>query len=107
MSALSRALPIFTIVYSALYALSFVYDLQLFMYYPVTGEFAWRPLPETSGPPINWYGWMATAAIGGIVAGAIGTLLPERLGARLAALSWLAPVGAMAILTYLARNWFL
>jgi len=75
-----RALPIFTIVYAALYALSFAYDLQLFMYYPVTGEFAWHPLPETSGPPINWYGWMATAGIGGLFAGTVGTLLPERWG---------------------------
>lgn len=107
MSALTRVLPVFTTVYAALYALSFPYDLQLFMYYPVTGEFAWHPLPETSGPPINWYGWMATAALGGAVAGALAMLLPERWAARLATLSWVAPVAAMAVLTYLARAWFL
>jgi hypothetical protein len=107
MSAFSRALPIFTIVYSALYALSFAYDLQLFMYYPAIGEFSWTAQPETSGPPINWYGWMATAAIGGLAAAVAGTMLPERWNRALAALSWVVPAAAMAVLTYLARNWFL
>jgi hypothetical protein len=107
MNALSRALPIFTIVYSALYALSFAFDLQLFMYYPVTGEFSWTPLDPTSGPPINWYGWLATAGIGGVAAAAAGTLLPERWTVKLAALCWVAPVTAMAVLTYLARGWFI
>lgn len=107
MNAFSRALPIFTIVYSPLYALSFAYDLQLFVYYPAIGEFSWTAQPATSGPPINWYGWMATAAIGGLAAAVVGTMLPERWGTRLAPLSWLAPVTAMAVLTYLARAWFI
>jgi hypothetical protein len=107
MNAATRALPAFTIVYAVLYALSFPYDLQLFMYYPATGEFSWTALPATSGPPINWYGWMATAAIGGLIAAALACLLPERWSARLASLSWIAPLAAMVVLTYLARHWFI
>jgi hypothetical protein len=107
MNAASRAVPAFTVVYAALYALSFAYDLQLFMYYPATGEFSWTALPPTSGPPINWYGWIATATIGGLAAAALGLLLPERWSARLAGPSWIVPLAAMAVLTYLARQWFL
>jgi hypothetical protein len=107
MSALSRAIPIFTIVYSVLYALSFPYDLQLFMYYPAVAEFHIATQPPTLGPPINWYGWIATAAIGGIIASLAGWLVPERWTAKLATLSWLIPLGAMLFLTYLAKAWFI
>ena len=104
----ARAFGVFSATYAVLYALSFPYNLQLFMYYPALEEFHLAAQPPTSGPPINWYGWMATAAIGGIIAGAISLAIPERWAAKVwSGWAWLIPAGAMAFLTYLARAWFI
>jgi hypothetical protein len=107
MIAMSRAFPVFAIVYAAVYALAFPFDWQLFAYYPAVNEFHMSPQPPTLGPPINWYGWMATAAIAGAVAAVLSIALPARWNRPLATLAWVVPVGCIAFLMYLARVWFI
>ncbi|HTI87119.1 MAG TPA: hypothetical protein VL966_10985 [Alphaproteobacteria bacterium] len=107
MNAMSRAFPVFAIVYAVVYALAFPYDWQLFAYYPAVGEFHFAAQPPTLGPPINWYGWMVTAAIAGVVAAVLSIALPARWNRALATLAWVVPVACIAYLMYLARVWFI
>ncbi|MGE5538512.1 MAG: hypothetical protein ACM30I_07825 [Gemmatimonas sp.] len=107
MTALSRAFPVFAIVYAVVYSLAFPLDWQAFAYYPAVGEFHVGAQPPTLGPPINWYGWMVTAAIAGTAAGILAIALPARWNRALATLAWAVPVACIVFLMYLARVWFL
>jgi hypothetical protein len=107
MTAMSRAFPVFAIVYALVYALAFPFDWQLFMYYPAVREFHLTPQPPTLGPPINWYGWMATAALAGAAAAVVAIALPARWNRLLAMLAWAVPAACIVLLMYLARVWFI
>jgi hypothetical protein len=98
-------LMLFSVVGSIAYTLAYYFDWSLFQYYVVEGRFHISPLPESAGPPILWYGWLATAALAGL---AIALATPRRLIAWLLPdLVWLIPfVTLFAALMYEMR-WFL
>lgn len=106
---ISRVFPVFTIVYSIIYGLAEPYEFILFRYYPAKKIFSWTAQPAAAvGPPINWYGWMAWAAIGGVIVSVIALFLPQRWIDRLwPALSWAVPTVAGLYLVWLARFWFI
>jgi hypothetical protein len=87
------------------YTLAYYFDWSLFQYYVAEGRFHFSALPDSAGPPILWYGWLATAGLAGI---AIAFIMPRRLIAWLPAdLVWLIPlVAVLAALMYEMR-WFL
>ncbi len=107
---LTSTFPVFTIAYSIIYGLAEPMKWILFRFYPAKTVFSWTDLPAASyGPPINWYGWMAWAAIAGVGAALVALALPRTLlhSKVFAVLAWLVPLAAGLYLTYLARVWFL
>jgi hypothetical protein len=113
-----RAFPVFSSVFALVYALCFVAADQslfphnaLFAYYPALGEFHWSPLPgklQQTGPVMLWYGWVANAAIAGLIAAGIALAFPPGGFAR----HWpklviAAPTVAFLVLCYYERLWFL
>lgn len=105
----SRVFPIFSIAFAVIYALTIDRGWALFTYFPILGQFRLGQIAQTAetGPPMHWYGWLATSAIGaGAIAG-LGLLLPPNAGAKLwPTLSWAVPVLAMAYATWItAKIW--
>jgi hypothetical protein len=78
----SNRIPVFTltfgVAYAAIYAICTEINLPLLTYHPVIGEidFLWQP--PRRGPAMYWYGWMLTSAIGAIVLGWVGAVVPEQ-----------------------------
>jgi hypothetical protein len=64
--------PWFTAGFCVAYPLVFALDWALFLYYPVPGRFHWGNAAQDVGPPMHWYGLVATAALIGLVAALAG-----------------------------------
>ena len=107
---MSRAFPVFgivfAVVYSLVYALAVWKNYALFTYHPALNEFGIGVEKPKDGPAMYWYGWMATAGIAALVASAAACLVPaaRRLWSGLA---WLVPLGAMLFFAWLLRGYFL
>ena len=98
-------LPVFSIAAGIAYTLAYYFDWSLFRYYIMENRFHLTEQPDAAGPPILWYGWLATAVLAGIVAAAI---VPPRLAARLPAdLLWLMPVVLMVAALMYEKRWFM
>ena len=94
----------FSVVFCAVYLLAFEYDLGLFNYYPLVGEFHRSPQPEVSGPAIVWYGICTTATVAGVVGGLV--VRNDWLSERAMRWTWLVPIIAMAVIAGLHRVYF-
>lgn len=102
---LRERLPVFSVTAGVAYTLAYYFDWSLFRYYIMENRFHLTEQPDTAGPPILWYGWLATAVLAGIVAAAI---VPPRLAARLPAdLLWLMPVVLMVAALMYEKRWFM
>jgi hypothetical protein len=98
-------LMMFSAAASAVYTLAYYFDWSLFQYYVAEGRFHIMPLPASAGPPILWYGWLATAVLAGI---AVAIALPRRWLARLPSdLVWLIPFAAVLAALLYEMRWFL
>lgn len=98
----------FAPAYAVLYALAVFNNWALFTYAPATGE--WGPLltPATVGPSMYWYGWIATAALGGGALAGLCAFLPEPVAQRIpACLAWGVPIVVILVFGYLLRGYFL
>ena len=103
-----HAFNIFSIVFGAAYSLCFYFSYALFRYFPEVGTFhlfvASEP-PQGSGPPIFWYGWIATAAIFSAV---VALIVPRRWAARLwHGWSWLIPAIVILVVLFYEKRWFI
>ena len=100
------AARIFSIVFGIAYGICFYFNYALFKYYPEVGEFHFRTVQSgTSGPPIFWYGWMASAAL---VSAVIAVLVPRQWAARLwHGWSWIIPAATLAVILFYEKRWFL
>ena len=98
-------LMVFSLIACLAYTLAYYFDWPLFQYYLEENRFHLTAQPASSGPPILWYGWLATAILAG---GVCALILPRRLLTRvLPDLVWLIPCALIvAALMYEAR-WFL
>ena len=98
----------FMIGFCFAYALAYWFNLPLFLYYPLHGDFAsgLHPLKAgVAGPGMAWYGFMADA---GIVAIILSLVIPDHLlGRVLRNYLWLFPCAAMLTCVYLLRLFFL
>ncbi len=104
--------PAFALVYAAARKMG----LALFTVYPSLGVVlpgmhrshdVADPAMEFLAPEMWWYGWIATAAIGALVAGLIGAGLPRPWARRIwPGWVWLAPLVAMVACVYLTLPWF-
>jgi len=110
--SLQRALPVFVIslaiAYPIIYVLAVEYNWALFTYGPATGQLGLLRTPAAVGPTMYWYGWIATAALGGAALAALATLVPEGISRRIRPeLAWIVPMIAVFVLCGLLRDYFL
>jgi hypothetical protein len=98
-------LMVFSLVACVGYTLAYYFEWSLFQYYFVQNSIGFWEQDGGSGPPILWYGWLATAAIAGAVAAAMA---PTRWVARLLPdLLWLVPVVLIFAALMYERRWFM
>jgi hypothetical protein len=99
---------VFAPAYAILYTLAVFNNWALFTYAPATGEFGPLLTPATVGPSMYWYGWIATAALGGGALAGLCAFLPERVTQRLpACIAWAVPIAVILVFGYLLRGYFL
>jgi hypothetical protein len=99
-------LMVFSLVACIGYTLAYYFEWSLFQYYFAENSIGgfWEQ-GGASGPPILWYGWLATAVIaGGIAAIAIPKAWVARL---LPDLLWLVPVVLIFAALMYERRWFM
>jgi hypothetical protein len=104
------------IAFAAIYVLALKLDIALFTVYPsigvvLLGTHHARDITGPSmpflAPAMYWYGWTATAALGALIFGLIGALLPERLTRWFwPGWLWVVPALAMIACVYLTIPWF-
>jgi hypothetical protein len=106
MNTRSSSFKIFSILFPVLYTLAFYFNWQVFRYYPQLGEFHLGLLPpKTSGPPINWYSWIATAAVASAL---IAFLVPRKVAERLPSrVCWIVPLAVVVVVFVYEKHWFL
>ena len=106
MSASRFSPPAFSVAFCCVYAVAFLMNRPLFLYYPLHRDFAWGWHAMTgAGPAMVWYGLMADAII---VALPAGFVVPRRAtDGRLRNYLWLFPCGAILTCVYLVRTFFL
>ncbi|HYM19168.1 MAG TPA: hypothetical protein VEU06_11435 [Micropepsaceae bacterium] len=86
------------------YTLAYYFDWSLFQYALAENRFYFFVQDSGSGPPILWYGWLATAVLGG-AAGAV--IVPPRLSAKLPGdLVWLLPLAVIVAALIYEKRWF-
>jgi len=108
----NRLFPVFAIVFAVVYAVTYALavwkNYALFTYHPALYEFGIGVQKAKDGPAMYWYGWMATAAIAGSLAGLLACLVPARASRRLwPDLAWLVPLCVMLFFAWLLRGYFL
>jgi hypothetical protein len=97
----------FAAVYAAVYYFALANNWPLFSYGPAVGEWTLFNHSASAGPTMYWYGWIATSAIVGAIAGLIVSYLPGNLGSRLwSGLAWLVPICSIAAIAHLLSGYF-
>jgi hypothetical protein len=108
MTRLRTFAVVFAPAYALLYALAVFNNWALFTYAPATGEFGPLLAPASVGPTMYWYGWIATAALGGAALAGLCTLLPGPVAQRIpACIAWAVPIVVILVFGYLLRGYFL
>jgi hypothetical protein len=106
----------FGVGFAFVYVMARARGLALFTVYPslgivIPGMHRSRDIADPAmdflAPEMWWYGWTATAALGGLVIGAAGALVPARWSRWFwPGLAWVVPVVAMMACVYLTLPWF-
>jgi len=104
---------VFSVTFGVLYVLAFYMNSldplsqwwAPFRYYPAVAE--WhieRQPPETAGPAILWYAWMAEAFVAAVV---VSLLTPRKLADRVSATAlWAVPAVVIGAILVYERRWF-
>jgi hypothetical protein len=115
----SRAFPAFAVGFSVFFAPAYAFtsgdatfSWPLFTYFPAAGDYGELhpflvPGSDTLGPPMWWYGWMASAIIVGLIFAALSLLLPEKSTLKIWSVAvWVAPLVAFVFLLDYSLFWF-
>jgi hypothetical protein len=101
---MKRLLPVFSAAFAVIYAPVLYYNWALVTYQPAMMEWDLGPVTK-QGPPMFWYGVVATSFIGACIVTAIAAFLPVR---RLwPGLTWLLPIAVLVFIVYILRPYFL
>jgi hypothetical protein len=107
----------FGTAFAVLYVIAVAKDLALFTVFPSLG-IVLAGTQHTNGvtdpamgflaPAMYWYGWAATAALGALLFGVAGAVLPERWTQFLSwsGSIWWVPALSMVACVYLTLPWF-
>jgi hypothetical protein len=95
---------IFSILFGIVYTLAFFFDEALFRYYPLVGQFHIAAQSKQAGPPIAWYGWLATALL---ISLPLSLIVPRKLADRLSP-TWagLIPAALIFLVLIYEKRWF-
>jgi hypothetical protein len=112
----TRAFPAFATGFALYYAPAYCFtgatssfSWPLFTYFPAVEEWHWGLVAgnDTVGPPMWWYGWIASAFLVGLAFAVIALLLPARITEKFWAITvWLVPIAAFIFLWNWERVWF-
>jgi hypothetical protein len=104
-AATSGASLIFSVIFAVSYTLCFYFNWPLFAYYPQVNEFHLSTgLQSQLGPPILWYGWLATAAVVSVIPASV---IPRGLSGRLwPGLAWAVPGAVIVAILIYEKRWF-
>jgi MFS family permease len=95
---------IFSMVFGVAYTLAFYFSWALFKYYPLVHRFHIEDQGKDAGPPISWYGWLATALA---VALPIALIIPGKWSDRLSpAWAWVVPGLLIVLVLVYEKRWF-
>ncbi|MDB5392531.1 MAG: hypothetical protein JWM91_37 [Rhodospirillales bacterium] len=96
---------IFSILFGIVYTLAFFFNTALFKYYPLVGQFHIVDQPKPAGPPISWYGWLATSLL---ISLPFALIVPRKWADRLSP-SWagLIPAALIFLVLVYEKRWFL
>jgi len=106
MNTVEKTFPVFSAAFSLIYIVSVELNWALFTYHPKIKQWGWLVEPSRDGPPMYWYGWLVTSALGAAAVSAIALPLlknrpaPYRLG-------WIVPLLVMISVGYFFRSFFL
>ena len=95
---------IFSMVFGVVYTLAFYFSWALFKYFPLVRQFHLEDQGKEAGPPISWYGWLATSLV---VALPIALIIPRKWGDRLSpAWAWVVPLLLIISVLIYEKRWF-
>ena len=102
--AAGRAM-VFSATFGVVYALCFYFNWPLFAFYPQVNEAHFSSqLIETAGPPILWYGWLATA---GLASAAAALIVPRGISDRFwNGWAWIVPAAVVVVILIYEKRWF-
>lgn len=98
-------LLVFSMLFAVVYTLCFYFNIALFKYYPMVGEFHVTAQGRQAGPPISWYGWMAVAFL---VSAPVALVLPAKLVDRIPpSVAWVLPTLILVTVLVYEKRWFI
>ncbi len=98
---------VFSTLFVIAYTLCFFFNVALFKYYPMVGEFHVSAQGRAAGPPISWYGWVAIAALAGLAGAGIARIMPARVVDRIPpAIAWIVPAIILLVVLVYEKRWF-
>jgi hypothetical protein len=103
---LEKVVPVFAAAFAVIYLLAVQENWALFTYHPKIGEWGWLAQPQKVGPPMYWYGWLATSVLGATTLSLLSWPLMGRFSPQYW-LGWMVPLVVMLMFCYLFRGFFL
>ncbi len=108
MKRLEPLFPAFSIAFGVIYIVCMNFNIALFMYYPVLGEWHTSRLEGADvGPPMFYFGWLFYALVGAVAFAAVTAAIPRSVTNKIWPTAvWLVPVVVLVVSAYLMRIWF-
>jgi hypothetical protein len=103
---LEKLFPVFAAAFAVIYLLAVTENWALFTYHPKLGEWEWLARPARTGPPMYWYGWLATSALGATAVSLLTWPL-LRHSSHQFWLGWLVPLAVILVFVYFFRDFFI
>jgi hypothetical protein len=104
--SITRVFPIFAAAFAVIYVICVEANWALVTYHPRVNEWEWLTKPTKSGPPMYWYGWLATSFLAASAISLLALPLTRRWPPPVW-IGWAVPLAVMCAFVYLLRSFFL